>query len=260
MSVRHSPIGGHLRAWRQRRRLSQLDLALDAEISARHLSFLETGRAQPSREMILHLAGQLDVPIRDRNQLLVAAGYAPVFPERPLHDPALAAVNGAIAQVLERHKPYPAYALDRHWNIVASNSALPELFEGVAPELLTPPVNTIRLSLHPQGLAPRIVNFAQWRRHSLERLARQVELTTDPVLAALQREVLAYPAGEAAGDDDTNDVITTFRLRTSLGLLSFLTTTMVFGMPVDVTCSELAVELFFPADDETAAIVARRPS
>src|ERR1700684_1327813 len=160
MLNRPLPVGGFLRQWRQRRRLSQLDLACDAGISTRHLSFLETGRAQPSRDMVLLLSEQLDVPIRERNVLLVAAGFAPIFPERALDDPALAAARAAIDLVLDRQKPYPAFALDRHWRIAASNAALPELYEDVAPELMQPPVNALRLSLHPRGLAPRIANLA----------------------------------------------------------------------------------------------------
>src|SRR5258708_23513148 len=163
MNIQQIHVGEHLRSWRQRRRLSQLDLALDAEISARHLSFVETGRSQPSREMILHLAEQLAIPMRERNVLLVAAGFAPIFPERRLDDPALAAVRDAIDVVIEGHKPYPAFTLDRHWNIVASNRALQELYEGGPPDLLQPPVNAMRLSLHPEGVAPRIEHLAEWR-------------------------------------------------------------------------------------------------
>src|SRR5215472_18269346 len=176
MGQQRQTIGGHLREWRQRRRMSQLDLASEAGISTRHLSFVETGRALPSRDMLLHLTEQLEVPARERNVLLVAAGYAPMFPERPLEDPALAAARAAIDLVLDRQKPYPAFALDRHWHIVASNAALPELYDGVAPELLQPPVNVMRLSLHPRGLAPRIANLAEWRAHLLFRLRRQAEL------------------------------------------------------------------------------------
>jgi transcriptional regulator with XRE-family HTH domain len=189
------PVGGLLRQWRQRRRLSQLDLACDAGISTRHLSFLETGRAQPSRDMVLLLSEQLDVPIRERNVLLVAAGFAPIFPERALDDPALAPARAAIDLVLDRQKPYPAFALDRHWRIAASNAALPELYEDVASELMQPPVNALRLSLHPHGLAPRIANLAEWRGHLLYRLRRQVELTADAALIELLREVSAYPGG-----------------------------------------------------------------
>src|ERR1700733_12181883 len=180
MSVRTRSVGDHLKGWRQRRRLSQLDWATEARISARHLSFVETGRSAPSREMILHLAEQLDIPMRERNVLLVAAGYAPLFPERALDAPELKAEREAIGLLLEGHKPYPAFALDRHWNIAASNNALPELFEGIDPALLERPVNAMRLSLHPKGLAPRILNLAEWRGHLLSRLRRQIDLTADP--------------------------------------------------------------------------------
>ena len=248
-----------MRQWRQRRRLSQLDLACDAGISTRHLSFVETGRAHPSRDMLLHLSEQLDVPVRERNILLVAAGYAPIFPERPLTDPALTAARSAIDLVLERQKPYPAFALDRQWRIVASNAALPELYEGVEADLLAPPLNAMRLSLHPHGLAPRIVNLAEWRAHLLYRLRRQVELTADRALIDLLGEVSAYPAPGAAGKtpDVEHEIAVPFRIATSAGVLSFFSMTTVFGTPVDVMLSELALELFFPADDETASAVQR---
>ena len=172
-------IGNHLREWRQRRRLSQLDLALEAEISTKHLSFLETGRAQPSRDMVLKLAEQLDVPLRERNVLLVSAGYAPVFPQRSLQDPALQAARKAVDLVLKGHEPYPALAVDRHWTLVAHNAAVPALLAGAAARLLQPPVNVLRLSLHPQGLAPRIENLAEWRAHLLARLRQQIDVTAD---------------------------------------------------------------------------------
>jgi len=257
MNLQHRHVGEHLRDWRQRRRLSQLDLASEAEISARHLSFLETGRSQPSREMILHLAEQLEIPMRERNVLLVAAGFAPIFPERSLDDPALAPARKAIALVLEGQKPYPAFALDRHWNIAASNSALPQLYEGVAPELLERPVNAMRLSLHPKGLSPRIVNLAEWRAHLLHRLRAQVELTADPKLIELQRELRSYPAPPDPPGRNAHDVVVPFKVRLGESILSFFSTTMVFGTPVDVTLSELALESFFPADAETAAAVQR---
>jgi transcriptional regulator with XRE-family HTH domain len=260
MLNRTQPVGGLLRQWRQRRRLSQLDLACDAGISTRHLSFVETGRAQPSRDMLLHLSEQLDVPVRERNVLLVAAGYAPMFPERPLRDPALAAARAAIDLVLDRQKPYPAFALDRHWNIVASNAALPELYDGVAPELLQPPVNAMHLSLHPHGLAPRIVNLAEWRAHLLFRLRRQVELTADPELIKLLRDVSSYPSSagtpiEAAQLE--HEIVIPFRIKAAGEILSFFSMTTVFGTPVDVMLSELALELFFPADHATEAAVRR---
>jgi transcriptional regulator with XRE-family HTH domain len=250
------PVGTHLRQWRQRRRMSQLDLALGAEISARHLSFLETGRSSPSREMILRLAEQLEIPMRERNVLLVAAGYAPIFPERPLSDPALAPARAAIDVLLEGQKPYPAFALDRHWTVVASNSALQELYEGVDPALLAPPVNAMRLSLHPNGVSQRIENLAEWRGHLLHRLRQQVELTADPKLIALQKELLSYPAPNGPSHMPSPDAIAVpFRVRIRTGVLSFLSTTMVFGTPVDITLSELAVETFVPADKQTVDIV-----
>lgn len=257
------PVGEHLREWRRRRRLSQLDLAGDAEISARHLSFVETGRSQPSREMILRLADQLEIPMRERNVLFAAAGYAPMFPERVLEDPALAAARDAIALLLEGHKPYPAFALDRHWNVVASNAALPVLYEDVAEELMTPPVNGMRLSLHPRGLSPRIANLAQWRAHLLHRLRRQIDLTADAALIDLQRELLSYPAPPETPAVQTHtpthphvhEAVVPFRIHSGGKLLSFFSTIMIFGTPIDVTLSEIALELFFPADGPTAAAV-----
>jgi transcriptional regulator with XRE-family HTH domain len=253
------PIGDLLREWRQRRRLSQLTLACDAEISTRHLSFIETGRSQPSREMVLHLSEQLAIPMRDRNILLVAAGYAPIFPERSLDDPALQSVRKAIDLVLERQKPYPAFALDRHWTIAASNGALPEVYVGVAPHLMQPPINALRLTLHPDGLAPRIANLSEWRQHSLARLRRQIDVTADPVLLELLRELSQYsgPGGKnhLAVPTEEPAVAIPFCIRTERGLLTFFTTTTMFGSPVDITLSELAVECFYPADAATAQIV-----
>jgi transcriptional regulator with XRE-family HTH domain len=253
------PVGDLLREWRLRRRLSQLDLACDAEVSTRHLSFVETGRAQPSREMILHLSEQLDIPIRERNILLVAAGYAPMFPERSLEDPALRSARKAIDLVLESQKPYPAFAIDRHWNIVASNAAIPEVYVGVAADLLRPPINALRLSLHPEGLAPRVVNLEQWREHVLGRLRRQVDLTADPLLIDLLRELVRYAkplaSKRAEAPSPEHAVAVPFRVSTVLGLLSFFTTTTIFGTPVDITLSELALECFYPADAATADIV-----
>ena len=260
-SVPASTFGALLRDWRQRRRLSQLALALEADISQRHLSFVESGRAQPSRELVLHLAEQLGVPLRDRNKLMLAAGYAPVFHERPLGDPALDTVRTAVDRVLEGHEPYPAIAVDRHWTLLAANRVVGRLLGGVSPALLEPPVNVLRLSLHPDGLAPRIVNLSQWRVHLLERLHRQVEVSADPILDALLAELRDYPSpvhersATVAGSVDPvdNGVFIPFQLATDGGVLSFISTTTVFGTPVDVTVSELALECFFPADDFTAA-------
>ncbi|MGJ4804216.1 helix-turn-helix domain-containing protein [Luteimonas sp. SDU82] len=252
-SARIRNVGDQLRDWRQRRRLSQLDLAGLADISPRHLSFVETGRSVPSRAMLLRLSDRLEVPLRERNALFIAAGYAPVYSERRIDDPSLAQARHAIDLVLRGHEPYPALAVDRHWNLQAANRALAPLLEGVAPELLAPPVNVLRLSLHPQGVAPRIANLGQWRAHLLHRLGQQVEATGDATLQALREELAAYPAPshDGDGDGDPGAVVVPLRLRTALGELSFLSTTTVFGTPVEVTLSELAIESFFPADATT---------
>jgi transcriptional regulator with XRE-family HTH domain len=248
-----------LREWRQRRRLTQMDLALDAEISPRHLSFVETGRAQPSREMLLHLSEELEIPLRERNTLLVAGGYAPMFRERKLDDAALAQAREAIELVLAAQKPFPAFALDRHWNIVATNHALPELFEGVDASLLQPPINAMRLALHPKGAAPRIENLPEWRAHLVARLRKQVQVTGDKVLRELLEEVSGYESDEGKFQNSQNleqSVLVPLKIRSSsMGLLSFFSTTTVFGTPVDVTLSEIAIELFFPADAATASAV-----
>jgi transcriptional regulator with XRE-family HTH domain len=251
------PVGGLLREWRQRRRMSQLDLALEAEVSTRHLSFVESGRAQPSREMVLNLAERLDVPLRERNVLLVAAGFAPVFRERPLQHPALASVRTAIDLVLKGHEPYPALAIDRHWNMVTANSVLPRLVAGADPSLLEPPVNVLRLSLHPKGVAPRIANLPEWRAHLLERLRRQIDASADPVLVKLIEELQGYPAAgrspsKAIPNVDLASVVVPLQFVTDAGRLSLFSTTTVFGTPVDVTLSELALECFYPADATTA--------
>jgi len=250
-------VGDLLREWRQRRRMSQLLLATEADISTRHLSFVESGRALPSREMVMHLAERLEVPLRARNALLVAAGYAPLFRERPLSDPQLAAAREAVELVLKGHEPYPALAIDRHWTIVAANSALAPLLTGASPELLKPPVNALRLSLHPEGIAASIVNWHAWREHVLARLQRQIDVSGDDTLSALRDELAAYPApiGATAPNNDeaaVNQIAVPLTLRTSIGVLSFFSTTTVFGTPVDVTLAELAIEAFFPADPETA--------
>ncbi len=259
------PVGEMLRLWRQRRGLSQLDLACEAGISTRHLSFLETGRSQPSRTMLIHLAERLDVPLRGRNALLVAAGYAPFYSERRLDDPAMQAARRAVESVLAGHEPYPALAIDRHWNLVAANRAVAPLLGGAGPGLLRPPVNVLRLSLHPAGLAPRIENLAQWREHCLHRLSRQIEAGPDPVLEALREELAAYPAPDrAAGTEDAGDrpaahpdVAVPLRLRSGPAVLNLIGTTTVFGTAVDVTLSELAIEAFFPADPATAEALRR---
>ena len=252
------PVGDLLREWRQRRRLSQLELACEAEISTRHLSFVETGRAAPSREMVMNLAERLDVPLRDRNTLLLAAGFAPVYRERPLADPVLHAAREGIDLILSGQEPYPALAIDRHWTMVASNRAVPPMLTGISGSLLEPPVNVLRLSLHPDGLARRIVNLSEWRAHLLDRLRRQIDVSRDPVLSALMSELRAYPDGDADAVETDPGVVVPLRLITEDGVLSFFSTTMIFGTPVDVTLAELAVELFFPADASTMEVL-RRP-
>jgi transcriptional regulator with XRE-family HTH domain len=252
-------VGDHLREWRQRHHLSQLDLAGDAEISARHLSFVETGRAAPSRDMVLRLAERLEVPLRERNVLLVAAGFAPAFPQRSL-DPALKSARVAIDLVLKAHEPNPALAVDRYWNLVSANRMVTPLLEGISPDLLAPPLNVMRLSFHPRGLAPRTVNLAEWCGHLLERLHRQCEATADPELMKLYQELKSYPIPARSAPLSADSVAIPFRMRLGPDVLSFMSTTMIFGTPVDITLSELALETFFPADDLTAArMQAMRP-
>ena len=257
------PVGELLRDWRHRRRVSQLDLALEAEISPKHVSFVESGRAQPSRDMILRLAEHLQIPLRERNTLLNAAGFAAVYAERPLDDPALASARAAVDLVLKGHEPFPAIAVDRHWSLVAANASVGFLLEGIDDALLAPPVNVLRISLHPRGLAPRIANFAEWRAHVLDRLRRQVDATNDPVLADLLRELREYPLQHeperaTRRHRDYAGVVVPFELRTPGGILAFFGTITVFGTPLDITLSELAVEAFYPADAATAAVLLNR--
>ncbi|GGO57548.1 transcriptional regulator, XRE family [Roseovarius pacificus] len=254
-------IGYQLKQWRKRRRLSQLALALDANISQRHLSFLESGRSRPSREMVLQLTRQLDVPLRERNVMLHTAGYAPVFPQRPLDAPELSAAREAIDRILHGHLPHPALAVDRHWTMLSANAAVSHLLADVSPHLLEGDVNVLRLSLHPEGLASRILNLLEWREHVLTRLSHEIEHSADPVLAALRDELEALPHPAAARTDhpvrgNVQAVAVPFRLKTDLGSLSFLTTTTVFGTAVDVTLSEVTIEAFFPADKDTANAMA----
>jgi len=257
MATHQQRFGVLLRRWRQRRRMTQMDLASIANSSTRHLSYLETGRAQPSREMVMRLAEDLDIPLRERNALLLSAGFAPAFQESSL--PELASAHRAIEQILEAHKPYPAFAVDRRWNIVLSNRAIPRLYVGVSPELLQPPVNAMRLTLHPFGLAPRIVNLAEWRRHVIMVLRQQVEVRADCALQALLTEIMTYPTPPdglvTEKEDGAHRYATPLQIATEAGVVSFLNTTTVFGTPTDITLSELALEMLFPADAETVEIV-----
>ncbi len=255
-------VGSQIRDWRRRRRLSQLDFALDARISQRHLSFIESGRSVPSRDMILRIAEHLGVPLRERNAMVLAAGYAPVFPERSLSDPDLAPARRAIEMILKGHEPYPALAVDRLWHLVDANAAVKRLLGVIADaSLLEPPVNVLRLSLARGGLAPHILNFPEWRTHILDRLHTQVGITGDPSLAALRAELAALPfdggPGPDMGQGRYGDVAVPLRLRMPFGDLALITTTTVFGTPVDVTVSELALEMFFPTDEATALALQR---
>ena len=247
------PVGDLLREWRRHRRLSQLDLASGAEISTRHLSFMESGRSQPSREMIVRLAEYLEIPLRERNQLLVAAGFAPVYRERSFEDPALAAVLGSVRLLLRGLEPYPALAIDRHWNLIESNQATQRMLAGLVPQWLKPPINVLRLSLHPDGLAPHIRNLPIWRGHLLDRLRRQVDATQDPALLTLLQELRSYP-GDGAEEHRvlSSDIAVPMELALGDITLSMLSTTTVFGTPMDITLAELALEAFVPADESTA--------
>jgi transcriptional regulator with XRE-family HTH domain len=260
--VSRPPVGTLLRDWRKRRRLSQLDLALDARVSARHVSFVETGRSRPSAQMVMALAEQLDIPLRERNGLLLAAGYAPAYRHSDLADPELGPVRDALERVLAGHEPYPAVIVDRHWGMVAANEAVTLLTAGVAGHLLEPPANVLRPALHPEGLAPRVANLGEWREHLLDRLGRQAVASGDPALAALQRELQSYPGGERTSglDLSAGAIAVPLRLRHDGGELVFISTVTTFGTALDVTLSELSIEAFFPGDAATARrLRAREP-
>lgn len=253
-------VGGLLREWRLRRRLTQMDLALRAEVSTRHVSFVETGRSTPTAAMIVTLCEALDVPLRERNTLLLAGGYAPAYPQRALREPPMSAVTDAIAHILAVHEPYPALVVDRGWDLVDANGALAPLLGGVADaRLLEPPVNVLRLSLHPRGLAPRIRNLPQWRAHLLGRLAGEAEATGDAGLRALLQELRGYPDGAGRGGEEADGIVVPLVLETDAGVMSLLSVTTVFGTPRDVTVAELAIESFHPADAATARLFADGP-
>lgn len=257
-------FGDHLRQWRRRRRLSQQALADRADLSTRHLSFLETGRASPSREMVLRLAERLEVPLRERNPMLEAAGYAPLYGQRSLDAPEMQAARRSLELILRSQLPNPALAFDRRYELVTANPAVGILLEGVQPELLQGRVNVVRLSLHPGGLAPRILNFGQWRRHLVARLQRQLDSSGSSYLESLLEEIAAYPlpGGGASVDlaQEHPGVLLPLQLRTTTGVLCFISTVTVFGTPHDITLQELAIESFLPADAFTAAELTRRIS
>ncbi|MFJ9583702.1 helix-turn-helix domain-containing protein [Streptomyces acidicola] len=257
-------VGTLLRGWRERRRITQLELALKAESSARHISFIETGRAKPSQAMVVRLAEHLDIPVRERNALLLAAGYAPAYPETPLAAPAMNAVRSGLDNLLAAYEPNPALVVDGTYNVVAANRGVQALLGGLPEHLLTPPMNAMRLTLHPQGLAPRIRNFGEWRAHLVERIERQIALRASDELRQLHDELIAYPAPNHHGFDETADdgghrnspadyaFALPFQLELEGQRLSFISTVTTFNTPMDVTVSELAVEAFLPTDSETA--------
>jgi transcriptional regulator with XRE-family HTH domain len=251
-------VGGLIKEWRTRRRLSQLDLALEAGVSQRHLSFVESGRAAPSREMVETLSEHLGLPLRERNALLLSAGFAPAFAERKLSDPSMSAARAAVERVLKGHEPNPALAVDRYWRLQMANAMIgPFLGLVTDKSLLEGEVNVLRLSLHPGGLAPHIVNLAQWKAHLLSRLRQQIDVSADPKLAKLEQELAAYPVparrGGLAAREEADGIAIPFEMRMGETVLSFISTTTIFGTPVDVTLSELAIEAFFPANAETSA-------
>jgi transcriptional regulator with XRE-family HTH domain len=258
ISGRPARIGDLIKEWRTRRRLSQLDLALEAGVSQRHLSFVESGRSSPSRDMVETLSEHLGLPLRERNLLLLSAGFAPAFAERKLSDPSMQAARSAVERVLKGHEPNPALAVDRYWRLVMANAVVGPLLSLVEDKsLLQGEVNVLRISLHPGGLAPHILNLAQWKAHLLSRLGQQIDVTADLQLMELERELTAYPVparkGGLAAREEADGIAIPFDLKVGEQVLSFISTTTIFGTPVDVTLSELAVEAFFPANAETTA-------
>jgi transcriptional regulator with XRE-family HTH domain len=254
------PVGELLREWRERRHLSQLDLAIQADISARHLSFVETGRSRPTASMIVRLTEQLGVPLRERNTLLLAGGYAPAYPQHGLDAPELASVRAALRQVLTGHAPYPAVVIDRWWDMVDANSGVAMLTSGCAPDLLKPPVNVLRLSLHPEGMAPRIINLGKWRSHLLTQLRHRARALADQRLADLYRELAGYPGGSdsAAGTDHpapADGVVLPLRYRLGEHELALFSISAAVGTATDVTVEELAIEAFYPADEATGRVL-----
>jgi transcriptional regulator with XRE-family HTH domain len=258
------PVGELLRGWRHRRRFSQLQLAAASGVSTRHVSFIECGRSRPSREMVLHLAASLEVPLRERNALLLAAGFSPAYAESSLDAPLMAPIREALDQLLSAHDPFPAVVIDRYWNLVLANSGVLVLVEGIDDELLRPPINVMRASLHPSGLAPRIENFGEYSRHLLGRLRRQIFLTGDPDLEALFAELVAYPGVQVREDEemqpDPTQVVLPIRLRSGSQILSFFTMISTLGTALDLTLADLALESFFPADDLTNRILREHAS
>jgi transcriptional regulator with XRE-family HTH domain len=249
-------IGPLLRGWREQRRVSQLELALRAESSARHISFIETGRSRPSEEMVLRLAEHLDVPVRERNALLLAAGYAPHYPETPLDDPSMAALREGMERLIQGYEPYPALVVDATYTVLVANRGIALLLDGVPEKLLVPPLNAMRLTLHPEGLAPRIRNHREWRDHLLAQMDRQIALHRSDALRALYEEVAAYPVADRPDSGEPAEAVPYFALPMQIEhdgrLLSFISSISTFNTPMDVTVAELAIETFLPADPATA--------
>lgn len=259
VATRPAGVGDLLREWRQRRRLSQMDLSNEAEVSARHLSFVETGRSKPSRELLLHLAEHLEVPLRDRNGMLLAAGYAPVYKETALDAETMRPVRAALDKILTSHEPYPAVIVDRRWDLVSANdAALGILTEDVDPALLQPPVNAMRVSLHPDGLAKRIRNFDEYSAHLITRVHRQAAMAGDPKLDQLLAELKNYPDVSEASTlaVDPADLLFAPLVISSHGReLTFFSTLATFGTALDITMAELAIESFYPGNRETEAVL-----
>ncbi|MEV5003281.1 helix-turn-helix transcriptional regulator [Nocardioides sp. LML1-1-1.1] len=250
----NATAGVLLREWRQRRHLSQLELASRADVSTRHLSYIETGRSRPTSAMVMRLCDHLEVPLREQNSVLLAAGHAPAHPEHRLTDPPMAEANAALETILRGHLPYPALVVDRHWELVAANDAAYAFLDGIDADLLEPPVNVVRLSVHPRGLGGRIVNLAEWRSHLAERLRHEHDASGDPELAALLAEVSAGGVAPVV----SSALVVPMEIRVADGtVLSFISTTTVFGTPREVTLSELAIEAFYPADEATRAYLNR---
>jgi len=254
------PVGEQLRGWRVRRRLSQLELALEAEISARHLSFVETGRARPSRDMVLHLSEELDVPLRGRNELMIAAGYAPAYTHHGIDDAEMVEVRASLQRILDGHSPYPAVLVDGMWNLLAANGAASVLIELVDPSLLAPPVNILRLALHPRGLAPHVIDPEEYAAHLVSRVRRQAERSATTGLRALLAEAIGYcrEQGLDPSAQPRDRIVLPLRLRHPEQELTFFSTVAVLGAPLDVTLDEVAIESFFPADESTSSYLRSR--
>ncbi|CAL9607046.1 helix-turn-helix domain-containing protein [Streptomyces sp. enrichment culture] len=248
-------VGPLLRAWREQRRVSQLELALRADSSARHISFIETGRSRPSEEMVLRLAEHLDVPVRERNALLLAAGYAPRYPETPLDDPSMRSLREGMERLIQGYEPYPALVVDATYNVVAANRGILMLMDGMPEELLAPPLNAMRLTLHPRGMAPRIRNLREWRGHLLAQMERQIALHRSQPLRELYEEVAAYPVPEETPGAEPEEPVPYFALPLQVEhegrVLSFISSISTFNTPMDVTVAELAIETLLPADPAT---------